>query len=66
MFDRVLNTFLEFMTVLLCFYWGNAANKYYSSAGHHEQKIKKITTQITFFGGHNKITNKISLTKFSM
>ena len=26
----------------------NAANKYYSSAGHHEQKNKKTTSQIKF------------------
>ena len=26
----------------------NAANKYYSSAGHHEQKDKKTTGQIKF------------------
>ena len=26
----------------------SAANKYYSSAGHHEQKNKKTTVQIKF------------------
>ena len=26
----------------------NAANKYYSSVGHHEQKDKKTTGQIKF------------------
>ena len=26
----------------------STANKYYSSAGHHEQKNKKITSQIKF------------------
>ena len=28
--------------------WNSTANKYYSSAGHHEQKNKKITGQIKF------------------
>ena len=28
--------------------WTNAANKYYSSAGHHEQKNKETVSQIKF------------------
>ena len=43
----------------------SAANKYYSSATHHEQKNEKKKSQINF-SGHNNTTNKTSLTPFSM
>ena len=46
----------------------SVANKYYSSAGHHEQKNKKTTDQIIrcFITGHDETTNKTSLKTFSM
>ena len=39
----------------------SAANKYYSSAGHHEQKIKKTTGQIKFLAVTKKTTTKLVL-----
>ena len=51
--------------VCVSIHFDSAANKY-SSASHHEQKNKKATGQIKFFGGHNKTANKTSLTAFSM
>ena len=44
-------------------YVSSASSKYYSSAGHHEQR-NKATNQI--FSGHNKTMNKTSLTIFLM
>ena len=51
--------------VCVSIHFDSTANKY-SSASHHEQKNKKATGQIKFFGGHNKTANKTSLTAFSM
>ena len=44
----------------------STANKYYFSAGHHEQKNKKNYPSNQIFGGHKKATHKTSLTTFSM
>ena len=35
-------------TILLYSSWSSTANKYFSSASHHEQKNKKMTSQIKF------------------
>ena len=34
----------------------SAANRYYSSSGHHEQKVEKNDRLNKTFGGHNKTT----------
>ena len=44
----------------------STANKYYSSAGHHEKKNKKNHWSNKIFGGNNKTMNKTSLMTFSM
>ena len=46
-------------------YGNSAANKYYSSADHHEQKNKKTLVKL-IFGGHDKTINKTSLIIFSL
>ena len=43
----------------------SAANKYYCSAGHHEQKNKKPPVKLNFCS-HNKTINKTSLMTFSL
>ena len=43
----------------------SAANKFYFSAGHHEQKNKRATGQIIFSMVTLKTKNKTSLTTFS-
>ena len=44
----------------------SAANKYYFSAGHHEQKNQKNTGQIQFLPITIKQRIKLSLMTFSM
>ena len=58
-----VSNFLRFFTF---FKYGLNSLKYYSSAGNHDEKNKKTTRQIKFWGGHNKTINKTNLATFSM